>query len=87
MVRFGVVSGVTSAVVGCGACAVGAGCGAAGWAVLAAILALALASPAGGGFGAKKYCHPKSIAIDKTAAIKKRDWLLGLLLFSTLIIT
>lgn len=44
----------------------------------AALFAL---SPAGF-FGAKKYCQPKRMNTQRTAAIKKRFWLSVLLLFS-----
>ncbi len=71
-VRLGVVSGVTAAVSGRDGCALGAGCGVAGCGVFAFAARFAFASGAGR-CGAKKYDQPKSTAIERTAAIRKRD--------------
>ena len=71
IVRFGVVSGVVCDAVS--VCAAGVLCGVCGVAGVAAVFELAAVFALSAGFfGAKKYDQPNRIAIDKTAAIRKR---------------
>ena len=82
IVLAGVVSGVDVAVSGCfpvaGCVGCGAGVAVAGVAVVVVVAAtFALVLPTGF-VGAKKYDQPKRTAIDRTAAIKKREELVGL---------
>jgi hypothetical protein len=68
------VSGVSAACSAggcCWGCSETPGCVAAGAAVF--VFAAAFGSSAGG-FGAKKYDHPKRTIIESTAAIKNLDW-------------